>query len=576
MAFTNQTVSIAKTFEYYYQVPEYQRGYVWDEEKITEFLGAIVDDFKDSSEQGYFIGAAVFEDTEIPNKYYVVDGQQRLTSVFIIISAAYNILKEHDFDKANLDSVCEEFLRKYSRRDKRTTLKISHTDKKCSEALNAIVDDKDQTPIDANSSSERIYVAYRAAKKRLLDEFFAAEIDDGVESVANFIDHFEKINILPFISQSREESLTVFETLNSKGVGLSSLDILKSLLFDAINGREDSLEWDELNQKWNSFMEVFEPLKMPPNKFLRYVITTQYGSSSPAAKCLGWFKDNAESIGLSKNPLGVIEILDRTARCIKSIRLGNGPSGQSNMYLKNMRSLAPSAEQQYFLILPNWKLDGESFDLICALAESQVFVNKILAHYTGATEKNFIEWGRNISQLGNDVRLIRTYLEENIWVLVRKEFDKLEAVLTAVALTNTPKSLVKWMLQRCELFAAITAKEDFSKGVLAFEPVDIEHIEPQSSDRMDTAKIQLFGNLTLHEKGLNRGNGKAPYEAKENYRHSRYYMTKALKIGAPQVGGANKKAYELFYTAESWGVTEILERTTKLAGVLLKALNLSR
>ena len=41
MAFTNQTVSIAKTFEYYYQVPEYQRGYVWDEEKITEFLGAI-------------------------------------------------------------------------------------------------------------------------------------------------------------------------------------------------------------------------------------------------------------------------------------------------------------------------------------------------------------------------------------------------------------------------------------------------------------------------------------------------------------------------------------------------------
>ncbi len=414
------------------------------------------------------------------------------------------------------------------------------------------------------------------AKKRLVDEFFEGEIEDGVESVANLIDHFEKINILPFISQSREESLTVFETLNSKGVGLSSLDILKSLLFDAINGREDSLEWDGLNQKWNGFMEFFEPLKMPPNKFLRYVIVTQYGSNSPAAKCLGWFKDNAESIGLVNNPFGVIATLERTARCIKSIRLGNGPSGKSNMYLKNMRSLAPSAEQQYFLILPNWELDADSFDLICALAESQVFVNKILAHYTGATEKNFIEWGRKISQLGNDVNSIRAYLEENIWVLVRKESDKLEAVLTAVALTNTPKSLVKWMLQRCELFAAITAKEDSLKGVSAYEPVDIEHIEPQSSDRMDTAKIQLFGNLTLHEKGLNRGNGKAPFEAKDNYRHSRYYMTKALKMGAPQVGGANKKAYELFYTADSWGVSEILERTINLSGVLLKALNLSR
>ena len=64
MAFTNQTVSIQKTFEYFYQIPEYQRGYVWDEDKVKDFLDSIVDDdFREGSDRGYFIGAAVFENT---------------------------------------------------------------------------------------------------------------------------------------------------------------------------------------------------------------------------------------------------------------------------------------------------------------------------------------------------------------------------------------------------------------------------------------------------------------------------------------------------------------------------------
>ena len=132
------------------------------------------------------------------------------------------------------------------------------------------------------------------------------------------------------------------------------------------------------------------------------------------------------------------------------------------------------------------------------------------------------------------------------------------------------------MLQRCELYASLIAKEDTTNGVAAYEPVDIEHIEPKSSDRMPVEKLQLLGNLTLQEKGLNRGNGKAPYSEKENYLHSKYYMTKALKIGAPDVGGANKKAYELFQMAETWSVSEIINRTTNIAGVLLAALNLNR
>jgi len=94
VAFTNQTVSVSKVMEYFYEVPDYQRGYVWDSDRVIDLIMSAIEHFSVSPNTNYFIGAAVFEQKEgHPNKYYVVDGQQRLTTIFIIVCAAHNIMR---------------------------------------------------------------------------------------------------------------------------------------------------------------------------------------------------------------------------------------------------------------------------------------------------------------------------------------------------------------------------------------------------------------------------------------------------------------------------------------------------
>jgi len=115
MAFTNQTVPINEIMEYFYAVPDYQRGYVWDQERVSDFINSIIEHFEEEKVKTYFIGAAVFESTKDSNKYFVVDGQQRLSTIFIIITAAYNLLKQYGADEKLLTSVLDEFLSKYNR-----------------------------------------------------------------------------------------------------------------------------------------------------------------------------------------------------------------------------------------------------------------------------------------------------------------------------------------------------------------------------------------------------------------------------------------------------------------------------
>ncbi len=575
MAFTNQTVSINRIMEYFYQVPDYQRGYVWDQERVTDFLESVFEHFSTRTTNNYFIGAAVFESSSDQNKYYVVDGQQRLTTIFVIIAAAFNLLKYHNAKTAIIDSIANSYLSKYNLKEDSIELKIQHSDLKCKEALQSILNNNDQTPDNTSKSAEHIFDAYRTAKTILNEKLNLEKNDDtkSINALLEFIEYFERINLLPFISQSREESLTVFETLNSKGVGLSNLDILKSILFDSI--KEDDDKWDELTNLWMAFTDVFEPLKLQANKFLRYVVVTQFLESVPAAKCLQWIKENESTTAYKSNPKSLIQKLTHTASCIKNIREGYGPDKKKNMYLINMRKLSPNAEQQYFMLIPLWEADIKLFDQACAASEAVLFINKILAHYTGSTEKNFIDWGKKLHQHIKNKLEFEDVMNGEIWPILQNEKTKLEATLLKVTWTNTNRNLIRWLLQRCELHAALISTDDVSDGVDKYQNVDIEHIEPQNGSTIDDAIIQGLGNLTIQEKGFNRAYGNRKFEEKlPAYGKSGFKMTNAL-AGLPVLGGKSKKAYELFYSSSTWGSKEISQRTIKLVEATLISLKLS-
>ena len=76
----------------FYVVPDYQREYVWTDKEVQQLLEDINDEI-DGSSQEYFIGTILVSPGESANHYEVIDGQQRLTTLFLLLCALKNLFK---------------------------------------------------------------------------------------------------------------------------------------------------------------------------------------------------------------------------------------------------------------------------------------------------------------------------------------------------------------------------------------------------------------------------------------------------------------------------------------------------
>ena len=79
-------------------VPDYQRPYAWDKDKC-EILWDDLKDFFDNEEEEYFLGTIVICKGENENETHVIDGQQRITSLFLLLRAFYFHLDDMEKDK---------------------------------------------------------------------------------------------------------------------------------------------------------------------------------------------------------------------------------------------------------------------------------------------------------------------------------------------------------------------------------------------------------------------------------------------------------------------------------------------
>src|SRR5258708_29636519 len=80
--------SIEEAFrECFYIVPDYQREYVWTEKEVQQLLDDIDEQFDGTDRREYFIGTVLVSPTTQKNHFEVIDGQQRLTTFFLLLCA---------------------------------------------------------------------------------------------------------------------------------------------------------------------------------------------------------------------------------------------------------------------------------------------------------------------------------------------------------------------------------------------------------------------------------------------------------------------------------------------------------
>jgi alkylated DNA nucleotide flippase Atl1 len=211
-----------------YQVPLYQRTYSWREPQLARLWDDVVKltaDRTETPDARHFIGSLVFAPSPSNGpagvtQYLVVDGQQRLTTLTILLIALRDHQAEND-DPAHRDRINEQFLiNKWKSDQLRLKLLTTQADRAAYLAC------LDSTP-DAGGE-DRIGSAYRYFRSRLQG---ADDPDDPTDIQRLEEAVIDGLSVVSVTAQSDDNVYRIFESLNNTGLKLSQGDLLRNYLF---------------------------------------------------------------------------------------------------------------------------------------------------------------------------------------------------------------------------------------------------------------------------------------------------------------------------------------------------------
>lgn len=229
-------------------IPDYQRPYQWDEEACETLWDDFVTFFHDkpNEQDVYFLGSIVTCRTSQGQE--VIDGQQRMTTILLFLAACYRYIEKMHQGKEEITGLKEDIENCVWQIDKKTrkidATQIYLTSDVISEnkdSLRYILTNKDYKD---NSQYYRNYIFF----SQKLHELASADPALWVDLCMAFL---ERCVIFPIECTSQDSALTIFSTLNNRGLPLSDSDIFKAYIYRFRNTEDKkklfTAQWKELN-----------------------------------------------------------------------------------------------------------------------------------------------------------------------------------------------------------------------------------------------------------------------------------------------------------------------------------------
>ena len=541
-------------------IPDYQRPYAWSEVECRTLWDDIFsfafpennsDNFKTTDE--YFLGPIVTFKNE-QGKQEIIDGQQRLTTLMLLLRAFY--ARFGKMKDASTQLVQERVEKCIWKKDElgaiiKTQLKIDSevaTDLQKEEFLTILKDG------DAPDSMKSQYaINYR---------FFQNRINDFLNDYPTYFAYLPArlINnciLLPIEAESQDTALRIFSTLNDRGMPLSDSDIFKAQFYKyySSQGKKDEFikRWKELEEL---SVKIFHPISGTPmdELFTRYMYyeRAKQGNKSSTTEALRKFYEK-NSYSLLKKEQTFENLIDLAA-------FWNDVSNQSKDRFseKILRKLfvlnyAPNGMWYYFVsvyYLHNRDADGNLND-----DDFYTFLDRIIA---------FI-WVYAVTSPG--VNMLRTPVYAEMVNIVNNKpvlFSEFRFDLNSTKTAflnfsfNNGRPITKSML-------AWWAYLDESQELLSLETVfEIEHIYARSrQDKEHTLteakNLEALGNKALLEKRINIRASDYRFVDKKKYYEGYVNSRKQNKKGT-QI----KELLNLAKTNKDYTETDIINRTNDI------------
>jgi uncharacterized protein with ParB-like and HNH nuclease domain len=199
----------------HFAVPNYQRAYSWEKDKhVLQFLKDLEDHPKSVAQ--YHLGHFLFEkDNNDKNKYWIIDGQQRMTTVVIFLACIQKKLSTLPEQSKGADNLYTEYLFNSDDQQKFATVEYDNNF-----FINTVIEGREDK-IDTRSR-RRIKEAF---------DFFQEKINTAsIEQILHYKELIEEAKITTDIVEDKAEATQIFTFQNDRGKDLTNLEKLKAFL----------------------------------------------------------------------------------------------------------------------------------------------------------------------------------------------------------------------------------------------------------------------------------------------------------------------------------------------------------
>ena len=226
-------------------IPEYQRPYAWGEEEVQTLFDDIVEYTQERIDSPYFLGTIVSY-TNDDKEQEIIDGQQRITTLCLLLRALYTKIEKMDQSKERnnfinqIEPALWETDELSGEADKSKTLLESRVfESEYNDILNNIL----STGLADKDARDNYTINYLLCQN-LIDQYAKDEPLTFYHMINNILN---KAIVLPIKADSQDTALTIFSTLNDRGLPLSDADIFKAKIYNNIRDIE---ERNTFIQKW--------------------------------------------------------------------------------------------------------------------------------------------------------------------------------------------------------------------------------------------------------------------------------------------------------------------------------------
>lgn len=513
-----------------YRVPPYQRDYSWTEEQWEDLWMDLME-LAGHPDSIHYMGAVVVEEKS-DRLFAIIDGQQRLATLSIFLLSVIAELLElanrgiaPDENRQRADALRSRFV---GERDPASLVESSKL------TLNAVDDAFYQdylvqlrAPLNPRAlpKSNRLLHDCYTYFRRQISERFGGSVDGA--SLARLASETAGRQLM-FIRIAVDDELnayTVFETLNARGLELSSTDLLKNYLFSRLKADADLVA---LHRRWQALLRTVGQERFP--EFLRYHLQCEL----PRVRSQRLFKLVRDRVRDGAAVFALVEELERRAEVYAAL------FDPAHPYWQDRRDSAPhvralnllKVRQMTPLVFAAWeRFDSADFARILKLLVVVLFrYSAVSGLNTNALELVFHEAARAVLS-GSSTRPAQVF---DILRAVYVDDDRFRDDFARMSPDSSKqgKKLVRYVLAKLESDASGRSVDPDT------DPGTIEHVLPENPDAsweegfpVDhwERSIERLGNLTLLEPAANRDVGNAPFAKKLGaYRSSSYTLSNEI------------------------------------------------